>query len=41
MVKLDRMVKFLFCSGLIIFFLVCTATHKYDNIGQYVDDSVI
>ncbi len=41
MAKLQRMVKFLVCIGLITAFLGCAATEKRESTGQYLDDSAI
>jgi osmotically-inducible protein OsmY len=41
MIKLQRVLKFLVCIGLITVFLGCAATHKRESTGEYVDDSVI
>ncbi len=41
MAKLQRVVKFLVCIGLITAFLGCAATEKRESTGQYLDDSAI
>ena len=41
MLKLQRIVKFIVCIGLITAFLGCVATHKKESTGEYVDDSAI
>jgi len=43
MARLLRLVKILFCAGLLSAFLGCstTASQKGETAGQYVDDSVI
>jgi hypothetical protein len=41
MAKLQRVLKFLICIGLIATFLGCAATPKSASTGQFVDDSVI
>lgn len=41
MSKLQRILKFLVCIGLITAFLGCAATRTHESTGQYVDDSVI
>ena len=41
MVKLQRIVKFIVCIGLITAFLGCASTHKKESTGEYVDDSTI
>jgi osmotically-inducible protein OsmY len=41
MVKLQSLLKFLVCIGLITAFLGCAGTDKRESTGEYVDDSVI
>jgi osmotically-inducible protein OsmY len=41
MIKLQRVLKFLVCIGLMATFLGCAATHKRESTGEYVDDAVI
>lgn len=41
MTKLQRIVRFLVCIGLIATFLGCAATPQRASTGQFVDDSVI
>ena len=41
MTKLQRIVKFLVCIGLITTFLGCAATHQSESTGEYIDDSAI
>jgi osmotically-inducible protein OsmY len=41
MSKLQRIVKFLACIGVITAFLGCAATQKRESTGQYVDDTAI
>jgi osmotically-inducible protein OsmY len=39
--KLQRILQFLVCIGLLTAFLGCTSTPTKQSTGQYVDDSVI
>ena len=41
MAKLQRILRFMICIGLITTFLGCAATPKSASTGQIVDDSVI
>lgn len=41
MVKLQRILKFLVCIGLITAFTGCASTRTQESTGQYVDDSTI
>ncbi len=41
MARLQRIVKYLVCIGLITAFVGCAATQKRESTGQYVDDSAI
>lgn len=41
MTKLQRIVKFLVCIGLITTFLGCAASHQRESTGEYIDDSAI
>jgi len=41
MLKLQRLLKFLVCIGLIAAFLGCAATRTSQSTGDYVDDTVI
>jgi osmotically-inducible protein OsmY len=41
MSKLHRMLKLLFCVGLVTAFLGCATTQKSASTGQHLDDTVI
>ncbi|HEY6872219.1 MAG TPA: BON domain-containing protein [Geobacteraceae bacterium] len=41
MPRVQRILKFLACIGLLTAFLGCAATQKRESTGQYVDDAVI
>ncbi len=41
MIKLQRLMKFLVCIGLLTAFLGCAATSKHESTGQYVDNAAI
>jgi osmotically-inducible protein OsmY len=41
MVKVQRLVKILFCAGLLSASLGCSTTQSHETAGQYVDDSVV
>jgi len=41
MEKLQRILKFLVCIGLVTAFLGCASTQHQASTGEYVDDSVI
>ena len=41
MLKLNRIVKLVFCIGMFVALMGCAATQKHESSGQYVDDSVI
>ena len=41
MAKLQRILKFLVCIGLLATYLGCAATPQSASTGQFVDDSVI
>ena len=41
MIKLQRIIKILICTGLLSASLGCSSTQKHETAGQYVDDSVI
>lgn len=41
MSKLQRILKFLVCIGLVTAFLGCAATGTRQSTGEYVDDTVI
>ncbi|MHB8708181.1 MAG: BON domain-containing protein [Desulfuromonadales bacterium] len=41
MSKLQRILKFMLCLGLITAFLGCAATQTRQSTGEYVDDTVI
>ncbi len=41
MARLQRIVKYLVCIGLITAFVGCASTQKRESTGQYVDDTTI
>jgi hypothetical protein len=41
MARIQRIVKYLVCIGLLTAFVGCASTQKRESTGQYVDDSVI
>ena len=41
MLKLQRILKFLVCIGLVASFLGCASSRTHESTGQYVDDSTI
>ena len=41
MLKLQRILKFLVCIGLVTAFLGCAATETRQSTGEYIDDTTI